>query len=61
MQSYLNIIFAEPETPLEQISQEMLSDSFFSSRFSKKSEAEDAIRELNGYTMQGKNLSAHLL
>ena len=28
MQSYLNIIFAEPETPLEQISSEILSDSF---------------------------------
>ena len=28
MQSYLNIIFAEPDTPFEQISQEILSDSF---------------------------------
>ncbi len=28
MQSYLNIIFAEPDTPLEQIAQEILSDSF---------------------------------
>ena len=28
MQSYLNIIFVEPDTPFEQISQEILSDYF---------------------------------